>query len=110
MIIDKSIITKLPDKIDPKTIIEKKIDELNSVCPFCGENKKYHILNNRNNGVEKQLTGYFDVWYGKQQDGLFSWLKIWEKNHCWQVNHYECHSCGAEWKSEPFPTDITGLD
>ena len=98
-------ITKLPDSLDPSTIIKKKIDELNSICPFCGENKKYlFMISDRNEGIE--LIGN-RTWFGPQNRSLKSFFKKW---HCWRVDLYRCRTCGAQWETDSYPTDITGLE
>jgi len=94
-------ITKLPDSLDPSTIIKKKIDELNSICPFCGETGNHNL---NEGGIAR---GAYRTWFGKQDHSLKSFLK---KSHHWRVNLYECYTCGAEWESDPYPTDITGLE
>ena len=85
-------ITKLPDVIDPVSIIKKKIDEKNKNCPFCGS-------------VEKHIPT-MKTWYGKQNP--YSWWLFGEKHH-WQISCYHCKTCGAEWENDPFPTDIGGI-
>lgn len=99
-------ITKLPRGMNPNEMIMRKMDEKYSVCPFCRENKKINsaeaLLHPDRNGVYKSNSSY---WYGKQTDSLFSIFKFWEKNFHWRVDFWKCNTCGAEWKTEPYPTD-----
>lgn len=105
-------ITKLPNVIDPNIMIREEIERRNSICPFCNETEeydlfKYKIVNNHihiGKGIEKQPC--YESWYGNKYEykhpflGLFA---FWEPDLHWRVDHYICHTCGAEWKSDPYP-------
>ena len=28
----------------------------------------------------------------------------------WKRDHFECHTCGAQWKSPPYPKNIGGYE
>ena len=86
-------ITKLPDRIDPAYLIEEKIKKQNDACPFCGSTEKWIPTCKR--------------WYGKRNP--YSWQIFGEKHH-WKILGFKCKNCGAEWETDPFPTDIDGLD
>lgn len=100
-------INKLPDKIDPVTIIKKNIDKKFRVCPFCGEAREYSLLKN-SYGIEK--INYYPPkgWHGPAKGDIFGWF-IPSRWHYWRIESYRCHTCGAEWESDPYPIDITGL-
>ena len=98
-------IVKLPDAADPNKIIRKKVDEQNSVCPFCGEKRRENLLENKNGvGIRYTLLGYH--WYGKHDEmehPFLSMFRFWEKDQFWKTNLYICNACGGEWHSEPYP-------
>lgn len=89
-------ITKLPDEIDPSVLIKEGVAKKNRICPFC---KKVGLWNNVVLLRSKE-------WYGKQNHKLKS---LFQKSHRWRIDHYKCLSCGAEWDTESYPTDITGI-
>ena len=95
-------IIKLPRGINPNEMIMRKMDKKYSICPFCGENRRVDLLYHKRNGVCKH--DYYS-WYGKQTNSFLSKLKLWDKNFHWRVDFWKCNTCGAEWKSEPYPTD-----
>lgn len=99
-------ITKLPKMLDPNRMMEEKIFRKYGVCPFCGENKEWDFRNGfDSNGVE--VLPITDSWYGKRDEGsIFSIFNFKEKNMHLKRDHYECHTCGAEWKSPPYPRNI----
>jgi ribosomal protein L37AE/L43A len=94
----RGTIIKLPRDLDPNEMIRKRMYEKYSICPFCGEEKKYALFSG-NEGVERYSS---EDWYGKQKH----WWHIWEEPHHWRIDHWKCRTCGAEWKSEAYPTDI----
>lgn len=83
-------ITKLPKAIDPVEILRKKMFEKYRKCPFCGNEENIYVFTKR--------------WWGKKNPD--EWYKFWEKNHDWEMYHYECARCKAKWSAEPFRTDI----
>lgn len=103
-------IIKPPSALDVNDLIFKEIKKKNMVCPFCGENRKYDFIRQMSDrskiyGVESSCI-YSESWYGKQNHTWYSMFKFWESNHLWKRSGFECHTCGAKWLSEPYPTDI----
>lgn len=99
-------ITRVPDSINPNKLIMEAMDKKYGVCPFCGEYRRADLIVCHNKlGIRKLAS---ESWYGKQRKSLLWFLKFWEPNHVWRIDRWECKTCGAEWKSEPFPTDIKG--
>ena len=97
-------ITKLPNKIDPTYLIREKIREQNKTCPFCGESEStWDWLEKHNNGYGGVACLSYKSWYGKKDHKLF------EKKHHWRIDNYKCYTCGAEWESDSYPIDITGI-
>ena len=88
-------ITKLPDVIDPSKLIQEEVRKRNNICPFCKRRGLW--------GGELRST---KSWYGKQNHKLKS---LFQKSHYWKIDYYKCYSCGAEWETDPYPTDITGI-
>lgn len=116
MMIDRNNVVKFPDSIDADIMLENVISNKNMTCPFCGETKEYTFMDylkpyNERSGVED--TGICTSWYGRHDEPDFPSLRHFiysifhpEKYHHWKQKHFECHTCGARWKSEPFRTDI----
>ena len=102
----KGKITRLPDSLNPNKLIMEAMDKKYSVCPFCGESRRVGPISSKY-GVRKNRT---KRWYGKKKESFFSDFKFWEKDHCWNVDQWECKSCGAAWESDPYPTDIMSGD
>ena len=114
------LISKYPDELNADKLLREEIIKRNMICPFCGENKEYDFMedlkanfkNKKMLGVEHTLTCI--EWYGKKDEfnpktSTYKFLapfKFWEKDHHWKMLNFKCHTCGAEWYSEPFPTDI----
>ena len=73
-------ITKFPDTADPNKIIQRKVREQNSVCPFCGEKRREDLLeNNGNVGIRNSVWGR--SWYGKHDEKehpFRSIFRFWE--------------------------------
>lgn len=92
-------IIKTPDSQNEKKIAKARALEGCNVCPYCGETKEYFdpkrllesIINNipfKYDGIEclgEFLHGSIFTFF----KGLF-------------VTRYKCHTCGAEWESEPY--------
>ena len=94
-------ITKLPDDLDPNKLIADGVLEKDHKCPFCGEDRDYTTAGH---GV---YSGLSLVWFGKRCR-KFKWLPFGNRN--WREIYFFCHSCGAKWKSHPFPTDVNAVD
>lgn len=90
-------ITKLPDGLDPNKLIADAVLERNRRCPFCGEDRDYTTAGQ---GV---YSGLSLMWFGKKSR-KFEWIPFGDRN--WREIHFVCYSCGAKWKSAPFPTDV----
>lgn len=104
------MITKLPDNIDPNYLIKKEIRKRYGLkCPCCGETRKFFDLGNLNvRGIE----GYsVKSWYGKSYEyrkhSFMEWLEhLFEQNYHWEMTNYHCYTCGADWSTPPYPTNI----
>ena len=104
-------ITRLPDMLNPNKMMEEKIFRTYGVCPFCGENKEWDFRNGfDSNGVE--ILPIVDSWYGKHNESgsIFSLFNFREKDMYWKRDHFECHTCGTQWKSPPYPKNIGGYE
>lgn len=116
-------ITKLPDDWDPSLKIKKESRRRFGICPICGETRDYtkELINKLENnkhitiddvfgGYGVELINYFPGkgWYGPAKGDIIGWLlpNHW---HYWNIDCYECHTCGAEWESDPYPNDIKGI-
>ena len=97
-------LTKLPDSCDPNLLIKERSRKIFSVCPCCGESKNYHLLEN-NGGVERIEYVNPNGWYGPAK-GYWIGLLFPNRWYHWRIDNYKCHSCGAEWESDPYPIDV----
>lgn len=92
-------ITKRPDVENPKKILKQKALEGCNTCPCCGETRQYldtkriieAIQNNKLISYEG-VDCLGEVYIG----GIFNIFKNIV------VTRYKCHTCGAEWESEPY--------
>ena len=93
-------ITKIPDSIDPNKLIVKRVDEKLRKCPFCGENRDYW------DDLHGVMISHHS-WYGREHENTES-IFLWPfgKKRLWQISEFKCYTCGAEWKSDPYPVDI----
>lgn len=113
-------ITRLPSEIDPARMIEERITEKFKICPFCGETRDSDkcLLDSikRGESIKDSLWGGVEKinyvppkgWYGPAKGDILGNF-IPSRYHHWRIDCYRCHTCGAEWESDPYPTDITGL-
>ena len=107
-------VVRLPKSLDVNKMTEDIVREQNSTCPFCKETRKwandfYRSKNAENVGVEECTFGTpWSSWYGKRDEYENDWafLRFWEPDHHWKRLQFECHTCGAKWMSDAFPTDI----
>lgn len=82
-----------------------KIADINSICPFCEEDRKFDFMQwckcgvhkNEKYGVELR---HDEIRYGHQKP----WYKhLFEKSQYWKTLVFKCHTCGAKWESDEFP-------
>jgi hypothetical protein len=102
-------ITKLPNSIDPNTMVRKAIRDKYMKCPCCGESRNaLHLGGTTDNGIYVWPEEY----YRKSVTGIRSLLpKYWfEKSKEWCTDHYECGNCGTKWKSIPYPIEVLNYD
>lgn len=85
----KMKIVKLPDKINPNHILKEKIDEINSVCPFCGES-----------GINAYS---FRTYFKRLPQDKF---KFWKKRLHLRIDSW---NCGGEWETDPYPQNLGGV-
>ena len=94
------MITKLPNYIDPTTMVAQEIKKrYGSKCPCCGESRHFFVCN----GTKGIMSYGYISWYGKdyEKDKLFciesfnpkNWFK---RNHHLRVDSYTCETCGAK--------------
>jgi len=96
-------VTKLPNNLDPNTMIRKEIKKrCGSVCPYCGESRTF--LETRCNGGI--ISGGISSWYGKLKESFFSDFRFWEKSYHYEVDSYRCTTCGCNWETPPYPINI----
>ena len=114
------LVSKFPDELNADKLLYNEVVKKNMICPFCGEDREYDFIEDlKANFKSKKMLGVEHTltcieWYGKKDEfdlkthsyRLFSSLKFWEKDHHWKMLNFKCHTCGAEWYSDPFPTDI----
>ena len=98
-------VTRLPNELNPNKMILEFMDKKYSVCPFCGENRRisnveFYIYNHEGINKTRSMS-----WYGHKSNSFWSMFKFWEKKYHWRVDYWSCNACGAEWESEPYPTD-----
>lgn len=119
-------ITKLPNDWDPALMIQNRSREKYSVCPVCGESRPYSdeeylrkIKAGEHISAEEALHGGHGVerrslwpcskgYYGPAKGDWLGWL-VPSHYHNWRIDSYRCYTCGAEWESDPYPTDIKGV-
>ena len=93
--------------LDPNRMIEEEIFGIYGICPFCGENRKWDFHNGFDSDGVEDLP-IIDSWYGKRDESgnIFSILNFREKAMHWKRMHFECHTCGSQWESPPYPKNI----
>lgn len=113
-------ITKLPNNCDPVLIIQNRSREKYSVCPMCGESRNSakclleKIATGKEyqdflwGGVERRNLVPSKGWYGPAEGDILGIFLPWRWHH-WHIDSYKCHTCGAEWDSDPYPVDIKGV-
>lgn len=100
-----------PNNMNANKLVKDEIHKRNMICPFCGETRKGDLVNNVLKLGESYgvcYTGICKHWYGKhdEEENPLAWLRFWEKNFHYQMDLYECFTCGAEWYSQPYPTNL----
>ena len=92
-------ITKPSDSQDEKKIAKEKALEGCDTCPCCGETKKYfdqeRLLNDLMNNIPFKFDG-IDCLGEYLHGSIFTFFRGLF------VTRYKCHTCGAEWESEPY--------
>ena len=113
-------ITKLPNNCDPVLMIQNRLREKYSVCPICGESRDsdeclIEKIKTREEyqgflwgGVERRNLVPPKGWYGSAKGDILGIFLPW-RWHNWHIDSYICHTCGAEWDSDPYPVDIKGV-
>lgn len=90
-------ILKVPKKYDMDVYNKEKVLNDCKSCPFCGEVRKFDILIHPNDELLPKCIGITNllskVVYVKT--GLF-------KKEQMTISKFTCHTCGAEWESEPY--------
>lgn len=120
-------IRRLPNTINPdnmiKFLVRKKYGEK---CPFCGETRKrWDCLKDKDLNAGVDCGGIYIHWYGYPDDidaerssrslskdlkDLITFRHLKEKHHHWRIDDCTCHTCGAEWETPPYPTDVLSQD
>lgn len=100
-----------PKEIDANRLVKEGIQKRNMICPFCGEMREGDLVSNLISERKAYGVCYMGIgrnWYGKHDgdENVFSCFRFWEKNFQYQRDRYECFTCGAEWYSEPYPTNL----
>lgn len=104
-------IIKPPKEIDANRLVKEEIHKRNMICPFCGEMREGDLVNNLVMQGESYGVCHTSIcrnWYGKhdEEENPWAWLRFWERNFYYQMDLYECFTCGAEWYSQPYPTNL----
>ena len=73
------------------TIRREKANQGCDICPCCGESKTYFDY------LEEHVEGK-----GIIDDSRKVFTKGLFKKKIMQIDCYTCHSCGAEWQSDPY--------
>ena len=85
---------KITKTADQSFIMDSNRIKANSgcrICPCCGESKS-HIDYLKKGVLNKGVSsGLHKTW----AEGVFRMRNM-------KVDCYQCHSCGAEWESEPY--------
>ena len=92
-------IIKLPDSQDEKKIAKDKALEGCDVCPGCGDTKKYFDSERLIECIKNDIPFKFD---GIECLGEFLYGSLFSFYKGLFVTRYKCHTCGAEWESEPY--------
>lgn len=92
-------ITKLPDLQDEKKIAKAKALEGCDKCPCCGETKEYFDPKELLESIINNTP--LNLYDGIKCLGEFIHGSIFALKYSF-VTRYKCHTCGAEWESEPY--------
>ena len=111
-------LTKFPDSCDPNKMVQEESRRRFSICPCCGETRKHgSVLVNKlergeklrsdflDGGIYRRYTVPYKGWYGPAKGDILGWFFPW-RWHQWRIDEYKCYTCGAEWESDPYPTDL----
>lgn len=114
-------ITELPNIINPNTLLKQRIKEkYGSKCPCCGETKSFWQRCEKKEAIKGIAQTLYFSWYGKQYEyspgkNTANWLffppvKYWfEKKRHWKIDIYHCFTCGTQWETSAYPTEILTL-
>ena len=85
-------------------------------CPFCGEDRRFFDCIGKTDGCSSGIISIPYTWYGKACDHKSNSVleslkpKNWFKpNHHYEIRTYKCYTCGSEWQTPPYPTDIISV-
>ena len=88
-------LTKFPDSCDPNKMVQEESRRRFSICPCCGETERIYI----------KMLWPPKGWHGPAKGDIIGWF-IPSRQHNWHIDTYKCRTCGAEWESDPYPTDL----
>ena len=114
-------VIKPPAKMNPDIILEEKMKH--PICPFCGADKERTIVCNDIEGdtiyqyrlgVKLVSTKYY---YGFSNISKYKFISLLIEPIAFLLNvfgvsnffiyyKFHCQNCGAEWESDPYPTDL----
>lgn len=92
-------IIKTPDSQDEKKIAKARALEGCNVCPYCGETKEYFDPKRLLESIINNISFEYD---GIECLGEFLHGSVFALIKNLFVTRYKCHTCGAEWESEPY--------
>lgn len=93
-------ITKLPDSQDEKKIAKAKALEGCDTCPYCGETREYLSVKELFNSIRNDIP--YNKYNGIECLGEFLYGSLFAFYKVLFVTRFKCHTCGAEWESEPY--------
>jgi len=97
-------LTKLPDNCDANLMVQEESRKKFAVCPCCGESRS-HFYPYITGGIELEYLVPSKGYYGPAR-GDFWGRFLPSRWHNWRIDSYRCHTCGAEWESDPYPIDL----
>lgn len=84
-------------------------NQYGSMCPCCGETKRFTVSKNPFKITGIGLT-FYATFYGvssdwipeKQRTKIINLKGLFQKSKHYKVDFYKCNTCGAEWQTPPF--------